>query len=77
MKLKNKTYDKLKFILLTLEPALVGLISGIGVLFKLDTTIIVGLIGLISTFLGSILQVSSSNYNDDIVSNINVEEETL
>lgn len=77
MKLKNKTYDKWKFILLTLEPALVGLISGVGVLFKLDTTIIVGLIGLISTFLGSILQVSSSNYNDNIVSNINVEEETL
>lgn len=63
MKLSNKTYDKLKWLLLVFEPALVTLISGLGVALKWDTKLIVTIIGLVSVFLGSITGISSLNYS--------------
>lgn len=63
MKMSNRKYDIMKWCLLTLEPALVALITGLGVALNLDTGLVVTIIGLVSTFLGSILEISSANYN--------------
>lgn len=62
MKMNNKVYDILKWVLLVFEPALVTLISGLGVALKWDTELIVTIIGLVSVFLGSITGISSLNY---------------
>ena len=62
MKMSNKAYDILKWVLLVFEPALVTLISGLGVALKWDTELIVTIIGLVSVFLGSITGISSINY---------------
>lgn len=61
--MSNKVYDRLKWCLLTLEPALVTFISGLGVTLKWDTALICTLIGLVSTFLGTITGISSVNYS--------------
>lgn len=63
--MSNKMYDNLKWSLLTLEPALVTLISGLGIALKWDTSLIVTIIGLVSTFLGTITGISSINYKKE------------
>lgn len=63
MKLNNKVYDILKWILLILTPALTLLITTLGGLYNFDTKIINGTISAIATFLGALIGVSSSNYN--------------
>ena len=60
--LPNKIYDLLKWIVLIFVPALITFISGLGVLFGFDSTIIVGVIGLVATFIGSLIGVSTKNY---------------
>lgn len=63
MKLNNKVYDILKWILLILTPALTLLITTLGGLYNFDTKVINGTISAIATFLGALIGVSSSNYN--------------
>lgn len=63
MKLNNKVYDILKWILLILTPALTLLITTLGGLYNFDTKLINGTISAIATFLGALIGVSSSNYN--------------
>lgn len=63
MKLKNKTYDNLKWVLLILTPAVELLITTLGGLYNFDTKLINGTISAIATFLGALIGVSSSNYN--------------
>lgn len=63
MKMSNKKYDVMKWCLLTLEPLLVTLISGLDIALNLDTGLVVTIIGLVSTLLGSILGISTANYN--------------
>ena len=63
--LPDKVYDALKWIVLIFVPALITFISGLGVLFGFDTTIIVGVIGLVATFIGSLIGVSTRNYYKD------------
>lgn len=63
MKLNNKLYDILKWILLILTPALTLLITTLGGLYNFDTKVINGTISAIATFLGALIGVSSSNYN--------------
>lgn len=65
MKMKNETYDRLKWFLFVFEPALVTLISGLGVALKLDTALVVTLIGLFSTFIGSITGISNLKYKKE------------
>lgn len=65
MKLTNKQYDIIKFILFTVVPALTTLIGGLGMLYEFDVTQIVTLIGLVSAFVGAITGLSSSQYNKD------------
>ena len=63
--LPDKIYDALKWIVLIFVPALITFISGLGVLFCFDSTIIVGVIGLVATFIGSLIGVSTKKYYDE------------
>lgn len=62
IKLNNKVYDIMKYILWIFVPALVTLIEGLGLLYDFDPSLIVATITLVSTFLGSIAGISSYNY---------------
>lgn len=70
MKLNDKLYNVLKWLILIFAPALISLISGLGALLGFDATIIVGVIGLVATFIGSLIGVSTYNYNKDTKSNV-------
>lgn len=63
MKLNNKVYDILKWILLVGVAPTIALITGLGELYNFDTTLIIGTISLIATFLGAITGISNYNYN--------------
>ena len=63
MKLSNATYDKLKYIVQIVIPALLILIAGLGNLYEFDTTKIIGLLTLLTTFSGTVLGISSLHYN--------------
>ncbi|HLQ40537.1 MAG TPA: phage holin [Tetragenococcus sp.] len=65
MKLSNKQYDVLKWLLLIVSPALITLISGFGILMNYDATNITTAIGLITVFVGAITGVSSVKYNKE------------
>lgn len=60
--LGNKLYTILKWILATAVAPTVALITGLGELYHFDTTIIVGTITLVATFLGALVGVSNYNY---------------
>lgn len=60
--MSNKVYDIVKWCLLVLEPALVTLISGLGIALNWNTELIITIIALVSTFLGTITGISSINY---------------
>lgn len=64
MNLKNKTYDKLKWIVLTVLPAGAVLISTVGNSLNWQyTEIIVTILNAVTVFLGASLGVSSANYH--------------
>lgn len=64
MKLKNKTYDILKWVLITVIPALILLITTLGTIYNFEdvSNIICLTISAIATFISSILGISISNY---------------
>ena len=64
-KLTNAQYDRLKWLILRVVPALTIAISGIGVLLGWDVTIVVGILGIVTTFLSSILGISTKHYEED------------
>lgn len=59
----NKAYDITKWVLLVAVYPTIALITGLGELYGFDTTLIVGTISLIATFVGSLLGISNYNYN--------------
>jgi hypothetical protein len=62
---KNKMYDVLKFVSMVALPAGTALYFGLAQLWSWDHTAqIVGSLALVSTFLGSVLQLSSVKYNN-------------
>lgn len=62
--MENKTYDKLKWIVITFLPALTTLVAGLGAALKWEgTELAVVILGLFTTFLGTLLGISSKNYN--------------
>lgn len=66
MKFSNKTYNTLKWAILTVAPALMTLVSALGVLYGWrQTELTVAVIGAITTFLGTITGVSSVKYNQN------------
>ncbi|WP_086348541.1 phage holin [Candidatus Enterococcus clewellii] len=61
--MNNKTYDYLKWIVLTVMPALAVLISTVGGSLKWEyTEITVTVLNAVTVFLGASLGVSSINY---------------
>ena len=64
MKMSNKTYDVLKFIAQILLPALATLYFGLSKLWNLPyAEAIVGTISIVDAFLGTLLGISTYNYN--------------
>ena len=65
MELSNKAYNRLKWFITIFLPAFMGLVAGFGALgFIPNAEVIVAAIGLIGTFLGSLINVSTKNYNN-------------
>ena len=64
MELSNKAYNWLKWFITIFLPAFMGLVAGFGALgFIPNAEVIVAVIGLIGTFLGNLIKVSTKNYN--------------
>lgn len=67
MKLSNKTYDILKYIAQIVLPALGALYFGLAKIWGLPYgTEIVGTIAVVDTFLGTLLGLSTKNYNKSL-----------
>lgn len=60
--MSNKVYDIVKWVLIAAIYPTITLITGLGELYGFDTTLIVGTISLIATFVGSLLGISNYNY---------------
>lgn len=65
MILNDKVYNILKWLLIIVVPASITLIGGIGTLYGYDTTKIITIISLVSTFIGAITGISNNNYYKD------------
>lgn len=65
MKMTNKQYDIAKKTITVVVPAGITLITGLGALYKFDTTAITGTIALFATFAGTVLGISSKNYQQE------------
>ncbi|SFC85231.1 Putative phage holin Dp-1 [Streptococcus gallolyticus] len=64
MKLTNKTYDYLKWVVVVLLPALGTLIGTIGTAFNWEyTQITLVIVTAVTTFLGACIGISTANYN--------------
>lgn len=64
MKMNNKVYDVLKFIAQIILPALATLYFGLAQIWNLPyAEAIVGTISVVDAFLGTILGISTYNYN--------------
>lgn len=61
MKLNDKVYNVLKWLLLIVVPALTTLLSTLGTIYGVDMTIATATIGAISTFIGAIIGISQYN----------------
>lgn len=67
MKMSNKVYNVLKWIVITVLPGIATLYSGLAVLWGFPYgEEIVGTVSLITVFLGSLIGVSSVKYNKTI-----------
>lgn len=65
MKLSNEQYDVAKNVVTVVVPAAIALITGLGALYQFETTAITGTIALLATFAGTVLGVSSRNYQKE------------
>lgn len=63
MYMSNKLYDFLKWTLLVGVAPTIALITGLGELYHFETSLLIGTISLIATFLGAITGISNINYN--------------
>lgn len=63
--LNNKTYDVLKYLAITVVPALATLVGTIGVALGYQdvTGIVVTIITAVGTFIGALVGLSSVNYS--------------
>ena len=62
MKLPNKVYDNMKWVLTIATPAVIVLIKTIGVIYNFNTDVITATIAAIAAFAGSLFMVSSTQY---------------
>ena len=63
MVLPDKVYDALCWILKTFTPALILLISTLGVIYGFDTEVVTLTIGAIATFIATLVGISNVNYS--------------
>lgn len=68
MILNDKIYNKIKYGLMIFVPALISLITTLGVIYNFNSEIIVLTISAISTFLGAITGISSRNFYKEVES---------
>ena len=67
MKLSNKTYDVMKWVVQLLIPALITLYGVIGTTLNIPyTEQVLTIGGAVDVFLGTILKISTNNYNKEI-----------
>lgn len=65
MKMNNTTYDRIKWIVMILLPALTALVAGLGKAYGWDDTeLAVTTLTLFTTFLGAITVNSSTKYHE-------------
>ena len=62
MKLPNKIYDNMKWVLSIAVPAVIVLIKALGAIYNFNTDVITATIAAIATFAGSLFTVSSTQY---------------
>lgn len=62
--MSNKVYDILKWIVITFIPATIFLISTLGTIYEFDTEKIILTISAITTFVGTLIGISSVKYNN-------------
>lgn len=75
MKLNDKYYDVLKWVVLLFLPSFTTMVQTIGTLLEWDgTQICVGILVAVTTFLGGIISVSTVNYNKNN-HNVTISEE--
>ena len=66
MKMSNKVYDVLKYIALIVLPAVATFYAGLSKIWTLPYPVeIPGTIMLVDTLLGSLLKISTDQYNKD------------
>lgn len=65
MQLSNKQYDVAKTTVTIVAPAAITLISALGALYSFDATVINGTIAAVATFAGTVLGISSKNYQKE------------
>lgn len=65
MKLTNKQYDIAKTVVTIIAPATITLISALGALYGFDATVINGTISIVTAFVGTVLGISSKNYQKE------------
>lgn len=65
MKLNNKYYDILKYIAIVGLPALTTLVGTVGVQLGYEMTTPIVIMTAFDTFLGTLLGLSSLNYNEN------------
>lgn len=67
MKLSNSLYDKLKWVAQILLPAIITLYGTIAMAVGLPyTDVVVTILGAVDAFLGTILGISTANYNTEL-----------
>lgn len=67
MKLSNKTYDTLKWIAQIFLPALITLYGTVALALGTPyIDVVVTILGAIDAFLGTILGISTSKYNEEL-----------
>jgi len=62
MKLPNKVYDNMKWVLTIATPAVIVLIKVLGTIYNFNTDVITATIAAFATFAGSLFMVSSTQY---------------
>lgn len=78
LNMDNKTYDRLKWLVLVVEPALVVLLIGLAKLYDAPVlSTAAATIGLVSEFVGSCLLISSRNYNKEAVVEVDHESKKV
>nr|DAP38391.1 MAG TPA: holin [Caudoviricetes sp.] len=65
MKMKDKTYDRIKYSLFIFIPALITLIGSLGKIYNFNTEIIILTISAITTFVGTVTGLSNVKYNKE------------